>query len=119
VAKSYEGECQLCGAWDMLTDDHIPQKSLYPKNHRSKILKFNTVKACAKCNNGANHDDELLKVLIGNIAQSYWDGDLWESTIRTLDKNKKLDRELEGNSRHEEIINHIGEKETAKILKFT
>lgn len=118
MAKSHEGECQLCGDWGILTDDHIPQKSLYPKKYRSQIAKFNTVKACAKCNNGANNDDELLKVLVGNIAQSYWDGELWASTNRTLEKNKKLDRELQDNSRREEIINSIGEKETAKILKL-
>lgn len=118
MAKSYEGECQLCGAWDMLTDDHIPQKSLYPKEHRSKIVKFNAVKACSKCNNGAKHDDELLKVLIGNIAQSFWGGDLWKSTIRTLENNRKLERDLEESSRHEEIINQSGKKETVKILKL-
>ena len=118
MAKSYEGICQLCGSWGILTDDHLPQKGLYPKKYRSYISKFNTVKACSCCNNGACEEDELLKVIIGNLAQSYWGGELWQSTISTLEKNKRLDRELEDNSRHEDVVNHDGEIETVKVLKL-
>lgn len=104
MSRSYDGTCQLCGDWGLLTDDHLPPKGLYPKSIRTLITNMNSVKACAKCNNGANNADEQLKVIMGNITHSFWNGEMWKSTVSTLDKNQKLDRLLEKNS----SINRVG-----------
>ena len=111
MAKKSNGICQLCGTHGLLTDDHIPQKSLYPKQIRGQIPNFNTVKACAKCNNGACQEDELLKVLVGNLASSWWDGKLWNSTNSTLDKNRRLDKEIALNTRTEQVDTPDGVRE--------
>ncbi len=79
---------------------------------------MNSVKACAKCNNGANKADEQLKVIVGNITHSLWDGEMWKSTVSALDKNQKLDRLLEKHSRYENIENQDGELKQTKILKL-
>lgn len=118
MARSFEGICQLCGTWGLLTDDHIPQKSLYPKQYRSKISKFNTIKACSYCNNGSSVEDEVLKVLVGSLAHLHWGVEMWNSILSTLEGNKKLDRDIESNSRYEDIPSGDGVIESAKILKL-
>lgn len=116
MGKSYEGVCQLCGDWGLLTDDHIPQKSLYPKNIRFSLEKMNSVKACFKCNNESNQADEFLKVIVGNLAHSFWDGELWRSTISTLYKNQKIDRLLEKHSTYMNQEDHNGEIQPTRTL---
>lgn len=74
--------------------------------------------ACDACNNGSSEIDEIFKAVIGNIAHSSWDGELWKSTISTLNNNKKLDSLLEKHSRYEEIEHQNGEFKPAKILKL-
>ena len=49
--------CYLCGNIAE-TYDHIPPKSLFPKDFQYKGLK---VPACRKCNNDTSKDDEYLR----------------------------------------------------------
>ncbi len=116
MGRSYEGVCNICGNWDLLTDDHLPQKGLYPKKFRSSIIRMHSVKACSVCNNGSNEEDEILKVILGNIAHSYWEGEMWKSAVATLDKNRKLDRLIESHSELENIENKNGEVEATRVL---
>ncbi|BCE02094.1 hypothetical protein [Marinicellulosiphila megalodicopiae] len=94
-------KCQLCGKQDKLTKEHLPQRSLYPKSIRSKIVPFNTLLACAQCNNGSSDSDELTKVIIGLIASSPWTDEIYKSVGSTLSNNKRLDRLVDENTRYE------------------
>lgn len=49
--------CYLCGA-QATTYDHIPPKSLFPKNFQYKGIKL---PACRDCNNATSKDDEYLR----------------------------------------------------------
>ena len=60
--------------------------------------------------------DHYIKAVIGNVAHSSWDGELWKSAISTLNNNRKLDRLLEKHTRYEEIEHQNGELKPAKIL---
>src|SRR5687768_334768 len=50
-------KCYLCGK-PATTFDHIPPKSLFPKNFQYKGIK---VPACKDCNNATSKDDEYLR----------------------------------------------------------
>lgn len=52
-----EEKCYLCGA-PASTYDHVPPKSLFPKDFQYKGLK---VPACKNCNNASSKDDEYLR----------------------------------------------------------
>lgn len=60
------GECVYCGREALLTDDHIPPRTLYPESIWSRLLK---IPSCFKCNNGASKDDEYLRTIIGLSAK--------------------------------------------------
>lgn len=60
------GHCVYCGCEGVVTDDHIPPKSLYPKAAHSRLLK---IPSCPTCNNGASKDDEYLRTMIALSAK--------------------------------------------------
>jgi len=55
------GFCVYCGKPGVLTIDHIPPKSLFPKEAHGYLLK---VPSCDGCNRGASKDDEYLRTMI-------------------------------------------------------
>lgn len=113
-----EGKCQLCGEIKLLTRDHIPQLSLYPKTIRASVPNLNTVSACADCNNAANVVDEVLKVFVGLVADAPWPDQLRDGVDATLRKNQRLARLLDENSRYELIPTKVGTNVQAKIVKL-
>jgi len=60
--------CYLCGAI-ATTYDHIPPKSLFPKNYQYKGVK---VPACKSCNNATSKDDEYLR---DSFAMTGWNNE--------------------------------------------
>ena len=68
--RKLTNKCYLCGKEGACSRDHVPPKSLFPKEVR-KIIKKNllTLPAHSSCNNSFHQDDELFRNLI--IAHSY------------------------------------------------
>ena len=64
--KSKKGRCVYCGDEAVLTADHIPPKSLFPKSVWPNLLK---IPSCGTCNGGASKDDEYLRTMIGLSAK--------------------------------------------------
>lgn len=58
--------CVYCGEEVLLTEDHIPPKTLYPKSLWPHLLR---IPSCIKCNGGASKDDEYLRTIIGLSAK--------------------------------------------------
>lgn len=110
--------CQLCGIRAQLTDDHLPPKSLYPKTIRATLTDMHTVKACARCNNDATGYDEFFKIFVGLVADSPWPDELQKSVQSTLNKNNRLMRVIEENSRYDELEQPDGSRLTAKVVKI-
>jgi hypothetical protein len=54
-----KGVCVLCGRRGELTRDHIPPKSIFPKD-TPRI----TIFSCERCNQGSSKDDEFLRLLL-------------------------------------------------------
>ena len=98
MGKKKPAKCQLCGKVRVLTREHLPQRGLYPKEIRSQIPNFNIVHACSKCNHGAKADDELLKVVIGDIVGVPWAKQSQKAVSATLGENLKLARLMEENT---------------------
>lgn len=113
-----QGLCIICGNTGELTRDHLPQRSLYPKAIRSKIVNMNIIQACEACNNGAKLEDELFKVIIGMIVIPEWNDELKSSVHSTLNKNQKLRKYVNKNSEIREIDNPCGQVEEFNILKL-
>lgn len=59
--------CVYCGRHGILTEDHIPPKSLFPEAARSRLLK---IPSCYSCNTGASKDDEYLRTMIALSAKT-------------------------------------------------
>lgn len=53
------GTCTYCGEAALVTRDHIPPVSLFPKPRPSNLV---TVPSCRKCNSGASMDDEYFRL---------------------------------------------------------
>ncbi|MEA2117715.1 hypothetical protein [Halovibrio sp. HP20-50] len=83
--------CALCGKNAATTKDHIPPQGIYPKP-RDNDINFNTVPACADCNNGSAVEDEEFKVLMGfSTGEFHEKPDLVIDWIaRTVGKNQKI-----------------------------
>ena len=111
-----QGLCIICGNTGELTRDHLPQRSLYPKAIRSKIVNMNIIQACEACNNGAKLEDELFKVIIGMIVTPEWNDELKNSVHSTLDSNQKLFKYVNTNSEVRKIDNSSGQVEEVNIL---
>jgi hypothetical protein len=118
MAQALKGKCQLCGEYALLTDDHLPPKSLYPKAVRSVLIDMHTVKACEKCNNGSKKNDELFKVLVGLVADAPWSDELRESVEATLKNNNRLSRLISENERFEEQLPSYGTPIFVRIVKI-
>lgn len=54
-----QGTCTYCGEAALVTRDHIPPVSLFPKPRPSNLV---TVPSCRKCNGGASMDDEYFRL---------------------------------------------------------
>ena len=113
-----EGKCHICGEIKVLTRDHIPQLSLYPKSVRSNVPNFNIVLACANCNNSASIVDEVLKVFVGLVAHAPWRSEMRDSVDSTISNHRRLARLLEENTRFEELPTKSGASVPAKIIKI-
>lgn len=80
------GVCVYCGREDLVTQDHIPPKALYPAAIWPRLLK---IPSCAQCNNGASKDDEYLRTIIGLSAKGERDETLKpisDATVRALSR---------------------------------
>ena len=101
-------KCVFCGTEDATTRDHIPPKSVFPKNHRDNLL---TVPSCENCNGESNNDDEMFKVMIGLTTEPS-DQTLYEdtaqNTFNTLEKNNKLIQIMLSNIRDVLVKNKYG-----------
>ena len=95
MGKTQTGICTYCGVESQVTDDHIPPRSIFPKQNR-KDVNLITVPACLCCNNGAKDDDEEFKVFVsmcvGRDGQTR--NQLLESVVRTIAKNQRLKRKI-------------------------
>lgn len=56
-----QGTCTYCGEVALVTRDHIPPESLFPKPRPSNLV---TAPSCRKCNNGASMDDEYFRLTL-------------------------------------------------------
>ncbi|PAJ75526.1 hypothetical protein CJF42_05155 [Pseudoalteromonas sp. NBT06-2] len=113
-------ECTLCAkVINKATNEHLPQRSLYPKKIRDSI-NFNTVKACSDCNNGSSKSDEIFKVFIGLIANHEHSNELFYSVNKTLNNNNKLNRDIVNNSTltkdHGHLISHWNARDYTDIV---
>ena len=109
-------KCQICGEMSFLTVEHLPQKSLFPKEIRSQVQNFNTVQACHDCNNGSKVSDELAKVFIGMVGLPPWIEQLRKSVDSTLDKNARLNRLVAENTTETEVTFADGITRPTKIV---
>jgi hypothetical protein len=113
-----KGICQISGENAELTKEHLPQKSFYPKAIRTNIKQFNTVLACAKCNNESNVSDELAKVVFGLVSDTPWQDQLRKSVNATLLKNNRLRRLLDENMKEKTVALNDGSKRGARVFKL-
>lgn len=99
MKKPRHGVCVFCGDEGDVTDDHVPPKNVFPKP-RDQEIGFVEVPACLKCNVGSSVDDETFKVFVS--LKAGMDGKasikLHESTRRTVQKNKRIRRDLAKNT---------------------
>lgn len=88
--------CAICGVNLATTADHIPPKSIYPKELRAKNLALNSIPACPSCNNGAAVEDEELKLYIGYSTGEYRDSSekVIDSMVSTIANNGRLAKQL-------------------------
>jgi hypothetical protein len=93
------GKCSICGNLRELSADHLPQKSLYPKEIRRTLKNMHVVMACSECNNSSSEIDELFKVIFGQVGDAPWRSEMLNSVDATLASNKRLDRLLTENTR--------------------
>tara|TARA_R110002073_G_scaffold336545_1_gene535017 strand:- start:137 stop:805 length:669 start_codon:yes stop_codon:yes gene_type:complete len=113
-----EGKCQICGELKTLTRDHLPQQALYPKTIRHFVKNFNVVQACVECNNSAKVVDELLKVFVGLVGDAPWKEELNKSVDSTINKNARIARMIEDNSRVEDLKAKDGATVKGRVLKW-
>ena len=89
------GTCCICGKPDVLvTDDHIPPKTIFPKPRPKNTI---TVAACERCNSGASDHDQSFSVFLSMMAATHHpQADLLfkTRTLTTLNSNKKLKRHI-------------------------
>lgn len=57
------GECAYCGAFGVVTRDHVPPLNLFPEP-RPANLNLITVPACKACNDGFKLDDEYFRLAV-------------------------------------------------------
>lgn len=112
------GKCQLCGEVAELTADHLPQKSLYPKEIRGGIGNLNTVLACINCNNSAKVVDELLKVIVGLVGNAPWREQMLRSVDATLSKNRRLSSLITDNTKIESHAGVNGQRAEVRVFKL-
>ena len=85
--------CVICGLQPATTDDHVPPQGIFPKPRPSDLIK---VRACLKCNKRTSDLDEVFKVFIGIASGHGSEGEKMfkQQTIRTLQHNRRLKREI-------------------------
>lgn len=95
MGKPKTGICTYCGIESEVTNDHIPPRSIFPKQNREHT-NLVTVPACNCCNNGAKNDDEEFKVFVSMCSgrDSVAGHLLLESAARTVAKNKRLEKRI-------------------------
>lgn len=58
------GECVYCGKIGLITDDHIPPKSLFAKPRPSNLIKVPSCKECHGENKQVSQDDEYFRLML-------------------------------------------------------
>ena len=87
--------CVICGQQLATTNDHLPPKGIFPKPRPSDLI---SVRTCLSCNKSTSDIEEIFKVYIGFLCGHGVEGEkLFKSqTLKTLDHNRRLKRDLAG-----------------------
>jgi len=94
-------KCYLCGL-RATTSDHIPPKSLFPKNFQYKGLK---VPACNKCNNDTSKDDEYLRDV---FSMTGWNKEARQVFLEGVKPSyTRLYARLQRVTKHQRILNSM------------
>lgn len=90
VRSSRAGTCVYCGAYGIVTSDHVPPKCLFPPETRVNLI---TVHACQTCHESYKLDDEYFRVIL-SFRDDLPDGPeaqfLRDQTQKTLNKPAAL-----------------------------
>lgn len=99
--------CVICGKNAKEGRDHIPPRAIFPKPWPNDFI---TVPACKVCNNNQSGFDEKFKVSIGLIAGHGKTGEelFKDQTIKTLNHNRSLSRNITESSRMIDITSKAG-----------
>ena len=81
--------CCFCGIRPATTKDHIPPKCIFPPPRPVDII---TVPACKECNESTSAIDEEFRVFANLFVgkKTPETERLWESSISTVEKNRRL-----------------------------
>lgn len=98
--------CAICGKREATTRDHVPPRGIFPKP-RPKLV---TVPACATCNQGSSHDDEVFRTYLSlHVGASDSNRqNLFGNALSTLQHNKRLLRDVLGSSNEIPFITPSG-----------
>src|SRR5450830_560519 len=78
------GTCTWCGAVGVVTDDHVPPRTVFADPRPPDLV---TVDACLPCNRSASLDDEYFKQIISATADPTTSSDAaagWDAVLRSL-----------------------------------
>ncbi len=96
-------KCYLCGS-PATTYDHIPPKSLFPKNFQYKGFK---VPACKECNNATSKDDEYLRDCFAITGQNKEARQVFREGVRP--SYMRSYAMLQKVTKHQRILNSMSE----------
>lgn len=123
MKKTKTEKCVFCGKEGKVTNDHIPPRNIFPKPLDNDV-KLITVPACPVCNSESSKlDDESFKVYIGLVTNdgNNAEKNLYESMMRTIQKNLKIRKDLIENAfripSHQKIFTSVDEGPIKRVLK--
>lgn len=106
--------CAYCGQDNAKTRDHIPPKSLFDRPLPTDLI---TVPACEECNNGDSVSDDFFQFHRKlQVPDSTEDSSIGQSISKTLDKNKRLEMELQKSAKTMVILHEHGENEEIMLV---
>jgi len=88
--KSSAKRCYLCGSSGVLTREHVPPKSLFPRPRPSNL---STVPCCNKCNNSASKDDEYFRFACSSLINANPHGRRsWQRLVASTLKHRRIEK---------------------------